>query len=356
MSTSHSPQPANVSALTPSVQALGLKRRPMLARATQWAIHHSIISLARAARLTPVIWAARRQVRVTRNLAYVPQDKSWAHRLDIHRPKEKGLWPLVLYVHGGGFGLLSKDSHWHIATAFASHGFCVANINYRLAPKDPYPAALQDAASALMWVLDHAAERGGDTSQLILAGESAGANIVTALALAASHPFSPPWAQALYARNIKIQAVLPACGLLEVANGQRFRSHMPHISDFVLRHIHAVCDRYTTGSLPQDIELGLASPLVLLESDLQLARALPPFLVTCGDADPILHDSTRLAAALDKRGSACVLKLYPNQGHAFQALPWRLQAKAHWQDTVAYLRQRLQQKTDLAAGAREQAV
>ncbi|RYF09871.1 MAG: hypothetical protein EOO40_06160, partial [Deltaproteobacteria bacterium] len=157
-------------------------KRPVLAAATQWALHHSVITVARAARLTPVIWGARRQVVVQRNVSYVAGARTWAHRLDIHRPRQGGPWPVVLYVHGGGFGLLSKDTHWHIATALASLGFWVANINYRLAPKHPYPAALQDSAQALAWVVDHAAKSGGDLSRLVLAGESAGANLVTALA------------------------------------------------------------------------------------------------------------------------------------------------------------------------------
>lgn len=351
MSLPHSPPKADVPALTSSMRAFSSKQRPALAWATRWAIHHSVTTIARVARLTPVIWAARRRVQVSRNVSYVPGDTSRAHRLDVHRPKERGRFAVVLYVHGGGFGLLSKDSHWHIATGLASHGFCVANINYRLAPKHPYPAALQDASQALCWVLDHISRYGGDASQLILAGESAGANIVTALTLAASHRFAQPWAEALYARRIHITAVLPACGLLDVADAHRYRTLTPHTPAFVLRHIQAVCERYTTGSLAGDIEVGLASPLTVLESGVPLARALPPFFITCGAADPILHDSTRLAQALERRQALCTLKLYAGEGHAFQALPWRPEAKAHWQDTVAYLREALQKRVDAVAGA-----
>lgn len=312
------------------------------ARASRWAINHGVTAAARVARLTPMMWRARRQIAVARDICYVPNSRLKAHRLDVHRPKKAGNWPVIVYVHGGGFGFLSKDSHWHIATALASYGFCVVNINYRLAPEHPYPAALEDAGDALAWVLEHAPAMGGDVSQLILAGESAGANIVTALALVANHRFDAAWAQTLYARAVKICAVLPACGLLDVADASRYRSLSPQIPEFVLRHISAVCARYIQNSSTQAIDMGLASPLALLESKLQLTRPLPSFFITCGQADPILHDSTRLAKALTQRGTACELRLYPGEGHAFQAMPWRLQARLHWQDTVAYLRQHLQ--------------
>jgi acetyl esterase len=301
-----------------------------------------VTTVAQAARLTPVIWAARRQVVVERNVPYMPGRRDWAHRLDIHRPRSGGPWPVVLYVHGGGFGLLSKDSHWHIATALASHGFWVANINYRLAPRHPYPAALEDAAAALVWTAEHAKARGGDIGRLVLAGESAGANLITALTLAASEPFALPWAQTLRQRGIVIRAVLPACGLLEVSDADRYRRLTPHASPRLLKHIRGVCERYTQGSTPSDVGLGLASPLTLLESNWQLQGALPPFFITCGGSDPILSDSQRLHAALSARGLDTHLKVYPGEGHAFAAMPWRRRAKDHWRDTVNYLKHRLE--------------
>ena len=51
----------------------------------------------------------------------------------------------MLYVHGGGFRILSKDTHWIMGLAFARRGFLVFNIGYRLAPKHPFPAAIADA-------------------------------------------------------------------------------------------------------------------------------------------------------------------------------------------------------------------
>ena len=82
--------------------------------------------------------------------------------------------PVVLYIHGGAFRILSKDTHWVMALAFARRGFLVFSINYRLAPRHPFPAALQDAAAALQFVSQKAGDYQGDLRRLVLAGESAG--------------------------------------------------------------------------------------------------------------------------------------------------------------------------------------
>ena len=119
------------------------------------------------------------------------------HRLDIYRPRglargELDRVPVVLYVHGGGFRILSKDTHWVMGLAFARRGYLVFNVSYRLAPRHRFPAAVQDVAAALEWVRQNAARYGGDLDRLAFAGESAGANLVTSLALMSSYRRTEP--------------------------------------------------------------------------------------------------------------------------------------------------------------------
>ncbi|MEZ4566278.1 MAG: alpha/beta hydrolase [Desulfobacterales bacterium] len=62
-------------------------------------------------------------------------DGGYAHQLDIYRPLDMGLpRPVIMYIHGGGFTMCSKDTHQGIALAYADHGYVVFNINYRLPP------------------------------------------------------------------------------------------------------------------------------------------------------------------------------------------------------------------------------
>src|ERR1700679_136863 len=121
-------------------------------------------------------WAepSRHGVERIANVTYGAQGSS-AHTLDVYRPiaRQESPLPVVLYIHGGGFRILSKDTHWVMGLAFARRGYLVFNINYRLAPRHPFPAAVEDAAAALLWVRANAAAFGGDPSRIVVAGESA---------------------------------------------------------------------------------------------------------------------------------------------------------------------------------------
>lgn len=162
------------------------------------------------------------------------------HTLDVYRPNAKrGPLPVVLYIHGGGFRILSKDTHWLMAIAFARKGYVVFNINYRLAPTHPYPAAVEDACAALVWVMQNAGNFGGDAGRLVIAGESAGANLTTALAVAASWPRPEPWARRVWEVGARPAAAVPACGLLQVTDVDRFarRKRLPAFLHDRLREV-----------------------------------------------------------------------------------------------------------------------
>ena len=88
--------------------------------------------------------------------------------------------PILLFVHGGGFVRGDKRGagspfYDNIMLWAAGSGLLGININYRLAPEHPWPAAQQDIAAALLWAQSHAAEYGGDPQRIILCGHSAGA-------------------------------------------------------------------------------------------------------------------------------------------------------------------------------------
>src|SRR5438093_3887886 len=101
---------------------------------------------SRAGRLHPMADPAKHGVEVVRDVPYL-DTKREEHLLDVYRPtgRSKGPWPVCVYVHGGAFRILSKDTHWIMALAYARRGFLVFNISYRLAPKHPFPAAIADA-------------------------------------------------------------------------------------------------------------------------------------------------------------------------------------------------------------------
>jgi acetyl esterase len=294
--------------------------------------------MASAGKLHPLARPERHQVEILRDIPYCTSAEP-ALRLDVYRPiAARGPLPIVLYVHGGGFRILSKDTHWLMGLSFARRGYVVFNIDYRLAPRNPYPAALEDCARALAWVVANAARYGGDIARLVLAGESAGANLVTALALAGSYPRPEPWARAVFDLGVAPRAVLAACGMLQVSDPARFARRKNNLPTFIQDRLHEVSHAYLGGVVAQaEGALDLADPVVLLERGAPPERPLPSFFVPVGTKDPLLDDSRRLKAALDQLSVPCEVRYYPGEGHAFHAFVWRENAKRCWHDTFAFL-------------------
>jgi len=298
---------------------------------TTWA------ALAQTGRL-PSARPERHGVERIEDVPYMDVDAAH-HRLDVYRPIQRtGSLPVVLYIHGGGFRILSKDTHWLMPLAFARRGYVVFNINYRLAPRHPFPAAMEDGCAALAWVKENAAKYGGDPDRLVLAGESAGANLVTALAVTTAWPRPEPWAQKVWELGIRPQAVLPACGILQVTDVNRF-VRRKRLSQFLQDRLREVESAYLPDTHPRGEARDLADPLVWLERAEKPVRPLAPFFAGVGTADVLLDDTRRLKAALDRLGVTCEVRYYPGEVHAFHALVWRPAAKAFWRESFAFLQE-----------------
>ncbi len=284
----------------------------------------------------------RHDVEVIHDVAY-DQSGLREHRLDIYRPLalargEVDNVPIVLYIHGGGFRILSKDTHWVMALAYARRGYLVFNISYRLAPQHRFPTALQDACTALEWVKNNAALYGGDLDRLILAGESAGANLVTSLAMALSYERPEAWARRAYDLGITPRAVVAACGIYHVSDVARFKRRWPHMSQFIHDRLTEVSDSYLGDRSRHDARsLELADPLVVLERGDAPSRPLPPFFTPCGTKDPLIDDTQRLAHALEQMGVECEARYYEGELHAFHAAVFTENAKRCWVDTYRFL-------------------
>lgn len=257
------------------------------------------------------------------------------HLLDVYRPEQReGPLPTVLYVHGGGFRILSKETHWLMGLMFARRDMVVFSINYRLAPRYPFPAAHQDVFAAFEWVMKNAEKYGADPSRLVLAGESAGANLVTSLTMALSVERPEPWAQSVFETAARPLAVLPACGLLEVSRPERFREEAK--AQIIYDRIVEVSHGYLPNELPLEERL-LADPLLWYERGEKPARDLPPFFLPVGLKDPIWSDTKRMSEALDRLDVPNEAKYYEGEIHAFHALYWREHAKECWRDHYRFL-------------------
>jgi acetyl esterase len=295
-------------------------------------------TLARMGRLYPGSRPEAHSCELLRDIPY-RADGHAPHRLDIYRPARPGPWPIVFYVHGGGFHILDKDSHWIMALAFARFGYMVVNISYRLAPRHPFPAAVDDTCAAWAWMVEHAEALGGDLSRVAVAGESAGGNLVAALTLATCQRRPEPWARVAWDTGVVPGATLPFCALLQVSQPERWsaRRHVPFWFDGMIRDM-------TAGYLPgyeDGASHDLADPLVALERGPTLDRPLPPFFAAVGTRDPILDDTRRLEKALATLNVPCEARYYPGRIHAFHALVWDPVARRCWLDALAFVERHL---------------
>src|SRR5262245_33646251 len=123
-----------------------------------------------------------------RDLAY-RDGRDPKQTLDLYAPEGKG-WPVMVFVHGGGWNSGDKDLkvegtaiYADVGRFFASQGVGTAVVNYRLLPRVSWRDQITDVAGAVAWLHRHAADYGGDPSQFFLAGHSAGAQLAARVAL-----------------------------------------------------------------------------------------------------------------------------------------------------------------------------
>ncbi len=256
---------------------------------------------------------------------------------------------MVLYVHGGAFQNMSKETHWLMALLWAREGYLVLNVDYRLAPEHPFPAGPSDAARALEWAHGHASELGGDPRRILLTGESAGANLVTAVALATAYRRPEPWARDLFDADIRPVACIPTCGMFDVHGVERFDDQ--GIDPWIQLHMRGIEARYAPGD-PDDPALALASPVRVLERADAPDRSLPPFMTLVGTRDPIRSDTYRLNAALERLGVPCETRTYVGEIHAFHGYQlWRKHARRAWQHQYDFARRVLAGRYGAPTGA-----
>jgi epsilon-lactone hydrolase len=201
----------------------------------------------------------------------------------------------VLYLHGGGYVIGSINTHRRLAYDIsAASGARVLVIDYRLAPEHPFPAAVDDAATAWRWLL----QQRFATSRLAIAGDSAGGGLTLATLV-----------------NLRDQKLgLPACAVaispwvdLEgVGDSITARAAQdPMVQKDGLLWMAGL---YLNG---KDAKTPLAAPL---HADL---KGLPPILVQVGTAETLLDDATRLAEKLHAAGVDVRLAVWPNMLHVF---------------------------------------
>lgn len=115
---------------------------------------------------------------------FIPgQDERTKIRLRIYKPKSNAApTPVLIWLHGGGYVMGKPEQDDGSCAHYVRElGITVVSVDYRCAPKHPFPAGLDDGYSALQWVVAHAQEFGIDTNRIAIGGASAGGGLAAAL-------------------------------------------------------------------------------------------------------------------------------------------------------------------------------
>lgn len=146
-----------------------------------------LASLAMLTALAPASAAGDKgglAVETARDIAYLEgtdADKE-RHKLDLYWPKGRKDFPVLVWVHGGGWKNGNKEQFEFLGNALAGHGVGVAVVNYRLYPKVKFPDNARDVARAFAWVHRTVGRYGGRADQVFVGGHSAGGHLASLLA------------------------------------------------------------------------------------------------------------------------------------------------------------------------------
>jgi cation diffusion facilitator CzcD-associated flavoprotein CzcO/acetyl esterase/lipase len=132
-------------------------------------------------------------------------------RVRVYSPPSETPLPVVIAYHGGGFVAGNADSIDPLCRNLAVNvGAVVVNVDYRLAPEHPFPAAVDDAVAVLRWVREYIADHGGDPQRIAVLGDSAGGNLATVVARHAATDGLPLGAQVLVYPLVDGEAETPS--------------------------------------------------------------------------------------------------------------------------------------------------
>lgn len=246
------------------------------------------------------------------HLSYKMRDWQYAEvdgeklTLDAWWPRGAGPWPMVIWVHGGGWRAGFKELGEYTARKIAAEGYVVLNINYRLAPEHPFPAGVEDCLGAIVWAKREAARFNGDPSRVAIAGESAGGNLAALAAYAAdSDRFTPTGAKPGDPDPF-VQAVIPVYGAFD------FPTHIASLDPAESNRLKMFTD-YMPGGETDYID---ASPVTFLDPH------DPPTLLICGDADFLYQDSVDFQKQLEQRKIEHEFFIPNAAEHAFIVWDW----------------------------------
>jgi acetyl esterase len=210
--------------------------------------------------------------------------------------------PLLIFFHGGGFVIGDLDTHDQLCRFLARNaGVRVLSVGYRLAPEDPFPAAVEDCLTAFKWAAAEATALGADPKLIALGGDSAGGNLaaVTALQAASGSP-----------RPVFLLLIYPTVDATTRRRSRELFGNGYFLTDpgmdwFMERYVPDPATRSDPRVSP------------LLAEDLS---GLPPTYIATAGFDPLRDEGELFARRIAEAGVPVVLRRHEGLFHGFASM------------------------------------
>jgi acetyl esterase/lipase len=230
-----------------------------------------------------------------RDLAHETEG-GYALGYDLVVPEGPGPFPLIVFIHGGGWISGDRSDYAEEAEHWASLGYAGACVSYRLAPLHPFPAAVVDVRRAIASLRAESARFGIDSGRLAAFGNSAGGHLAAMAGMADGEE--------------RPNAVVSVCPITDLTNPHE--THLPIGWAFL--------EQFMGGPYSDaDDRWRQASPARLVRDD------CPPFFIAHGEEDDVVPfaQGRLLAEALAARGVDVSFLPLPGEGHSFTPSGWR---------------------------------
>ena len=249
-------------------------------------------------------------------------DARW-NTLDVYRPRGKaGKLPVIVNIHGGGYVYGSTKQYQFYCMGLAQRGFAVVSFNYHLAPKYKFPTPVRDTNLVMEWICRKAEIYGFDTDNVVIVGDSAGAQLASQYAVICTDP-----------EYAKIMEITPP--------------------EFTLRAVGLNCGMYDlkerAGEIPGNklmVDYFTKDPSVYgkkLDVLSHVTEKFPPAYLLSAKGDFLVEQCRPMAELIRSKGVPCEYRIYGDEktGHVFH-LDMRsdLARKAN-DEEIAFIREHL---------------
>ena len=218
----------------------------------------------------------------------------------IYEPAGAGPFPVIVYYHGGGFVVATIDTYDESARALCNGvNAIVVSVEYRKAPEAPFPAARVDAIDAYRWVTNNIATYNGLPRQVAVAGESAGGNLATEVAIAARNSgFQLPVHQLLIYPETTSDLSQTSDKLFTNSTLPLYTAELPYFDG---QYVQNPSDKNSPQVAPINANL----------------KGLPPTTIIAAELDPLVSDGQDYFLALKAAGNKVNYRLFSGTTHEF---------------------------------------